>query len=97
MNEKSIVPRYLIIDHMQKNGLLPSAIKITNKLKRSVKTARQRYELNREQHKKSAKQHEHRQQLTILKSEIKVIMEKKQLLLEAFKHLDQEFVNTIKS
>ena len=49
MNEKSIVSHKLLIDHMQKNSLLPSAIKIISKFKRSVKTAHQRCELNFEQ------------------------------------------------
>ena len=91
MNEKGVVSHKLIIDHMLINSLLTSTIKITNKLKRFVKAARERYKLDREQQKKSVKQDERNQQLTILKSEIKDIMEKKQLLLEACEHLDQEF------
>ena len=36
MNEKSVVLHKSIIDHMQKNSLLPSTIETTNKLIRSV-------------------------------------------------------------
>ena len=67
---------------MQKNSSLPSTIKITKKLIRSVKAARKRCELDLAQQKKSAKQDKHNQQLTVLKSEIKrSVMQKKQLSL----------------
>ena len=66
---------------MQKNSSLPSTIKITKKLIRSVKAARKRCELDLAQQKKSAKQDKHNQQLTVLKSEIKDVMQKKQLSL----------------
>ena len=72
------------VDHMQKNSSLLS------------KAAHQRYELDREQQKKKAKQEERNQRLKILKSEIKDIMQKKQLLLEACENIDQDFVNIIK-
>ena len=64
---------------MQKNSSLPSTIKITKKLIRSVKAARKRCKLDLAQQKKSAKQDKHNQQLTVLKSEIKDVMQKKQL------------------
>ena len=66
---------------MQKNSSLPSTIKITKKLMRSVKAARERCQLDLAQQKKSAKQDKHNQQLTVLKSEIKDVMQKKQLSL----------------
>ena len=43
LGEKSVVSRKVNIDHMQKNSLLPSTIKLTNKFIKSVKWARQRY------------------------------------------------------
>ena len=95
MSEKSVVSCKLIIDHMQKNKLLPSTIELTNKLIRSVKAAHQRDELDLEQQKKNAKQDESNQQLEILGSEIKNVIQKQQLLLEACENLDQEFVNII--
>ena len=66
---------------MQKNSSLPSTIKITKKLIRSVKAACKQCELDLAQQKKSAKQDKHNQQLTVLKSEIKDVMQKKQLSL----------------
>ena len=66
---------------MQKNSSLPSTIKITKKLIRSVKAAREQCQLDLAQQKKSAKQDKHNQQLTVLKSEIKDVMQKKQLSL----------------
>ena len=92
VSEKSVVSRKLIIDHMQKNNLLPSTIELTKKLIRSVKTGRQ---LDPEQQKKNAKHDEGNQHLEILSSEIKDVIQKKQLLLEACENLDQEFVNII--
>ena len=66
----------LILDHMQKNMSLISTFKITNKLVRCVKAFRQLYKLDRERQKKSAKQDESNQWLTILKCEIKDVMPK---------------------
>ena len=74
--EKSVVSPKLILDHMQKNMSLISTFKITNKLVRCVKAFRQLYKLDRERQKKSAKQDESNQWLTILKCEIKDVMPK---------------------
>ena len=95
MSDKGAVSCKLIIDHMQKNKLLSSIIELTNKLIRSVKAAHQRDQFDLEQQKKNAKQDESNQQLEILGSEIKNVIQKQQLLLEACENLDQEFVNII--
>ena len=51
---------------MQKNHLLPSSIELTNKLKKYVKAACQKYQLELEQQQKNPKQDERNQQLEIL-------------------------------
>ena len=38
MNEKSVVPRKIIIDHMQKNNLDPASITITKQPAKNAKT-----------------------------------------------------------
>ena len=45
----------IIIDHIQKNSLLPSTSELTNKFIRSVKCACQHYHIDLEQQKKKAK------------------------------------------
>ena len=40
----------MIIDHMQKNSLLPSAIELTKKIIKPVKCPRQHYHVDLEQH-----------------------------------------------
>ena len=55
--------RKMIIDHMQKNKLLPSTIELTIKLIKSVKCARQRYHIDLEQQKKKANSDACNQQL----------------------------------
>ena len=66
----------LKINKKEKNMSLISTFKITNKLVRCVKAFRQLYKLDRERQKKSAKQDESNQWLTILKCEIKDVMPK---------------------
>ena len=56
MSEKSVASCKLLINHMQKNNLLPSTIELTNKLIRSVNVVCQQYQLDLEQKKKNAKQ-----------------------------------------
>ena len=96
LQEKSVVSRKMIIDHMQKNNVSPSTIKITRKLARSVKAARQKYHLDREEQKKNAKKNECNEQLKILTAEIKDVMQKKNILLEVCQKLYKEFVDIVK-
>ena len=96
LQEKSVISRKMIIDHMQKNNVSPSTIEITRKLARSVKAARQMYHLDLEEHKKNAKKNECNEQLKILTAEIKDVMQKKNILLEVCQKLDKEFVDIVK-
>ena len=63
MNEKSVIAREIIIDHMQTNNLNPASITITKKLIISVKAARQRYQDALEEEKKNEKEKEQNDQL----------------------------------
>ena len=56
MNEKFVVARKIIIDHMQKNNLDPTSITITKKLIVSVKAARQKYQDPTEEKNKNEKE-----------------------------------------
>ena len=96
LQEKSVISRKMIIDHMQKNNVSSSTIEITRKLARSVKAARQKYHLDLEEQKKNAKKNECNEQLKILTAEIKDVMQKKNILLEVCQKLDKEFVDIVK-
>ena len=81
---------------MQKNSLLPSTIELTNKLIKSVKCAHQRYHIDLEQQKKRAKSDACNEQLQILKAKMKDLTQRKQLLVDACKKLDDEFNQVIR-
>jgi len=92
LSEKSMVSRKMIIDHMQKKNLLPSTIELTNKFIKSVKCAHQRYHFDLEEQRKKAKSDLRNQQLEILNAEMTELMQRKQLLVDACKNLDNEFI-----
>ena len=50
-----MVSKKMIIDHMQKNSLLPSIIELTNKFIKSVKCVCQCYHFDLEEQRKKAK------------------------------------------
>ena len=81
---------------MQKNSLQPSTIELTNKFIKSLKCARQRHHIDLEQQKKKAKLHACNQQLQILKAKMKDLTQWKQLLVDASKKLDDEFIQVIR-
>ena len=78
------------------NSLLPSTIELTNKFIKSVKYIHRRYHIDLEQQKKKAKSDTCNQQLQILKAEIKDLTQRKQLLIDACKKLDDEFIQVIR-
>ena len=80
MNEKFVVARKIIIDHMQKNNLDPTSITITKKLIVSVKAARQKYQDPIEEKNKNEKEKEQNDQLKILNTEIRDVEKKKECL-----------------
>ena len=91
-----MVSRKMIIDHMQKNSLLPSTIELTNKFLKSVKCARQLYHFDLEEQRKKAKSDLRNHQLEILNAEMKDLTQRKQLLVDACKNLDNEFIQVIR-
>ena len=96
LSKKSVVSRKMIIDHMQKNILLPSTIELTNKFIKSVKCARQRHHFDLEEQRKKAKSDLRNQQLEILNAEMKDLTQRKQLLVDACTNLDNEFIQVIR-
>ena len=96
LSEKSMVSRKMIIDHMQKNSLLPSTIALTNKFIKSVKFARQRFHFDLEEQRKKAKSDLSNRQLDILNAEMKDLTQRKQLLVDPCKNLDNEFIQVIR-
>ena len=91
-----MVSRKMIIDHIQKNSLLPSTIELTNKLIKSVKCARQRHHFDLEEQRKKAKSDLRNQQLEILNAEMQDLTQRKQLLVYACENLDNEFIQVIR-
>lgn len=72
MKSDSIVARKMIIDHMQKEGVHPHSITLSNQLLRSVKLACQRYSEFLRQQKEKEKDKESTEQLEILNGEIRI-------------------------
>ena len=97
-----MVSKKMIIDHIPKkknkkqNSLPPSTIELTNKFIKSVKCTRQRYHIDLEQKKKKSKSDVCNQQLQILKVEAKDSTQRKQLLVDACKKVDNEFLQVIR-
>ena len=58
MNEKSVVARKIIIDHMQKNNLDLASIPITKTLILSIKAACKKYQGDIEEEKRNEKEKE---------------------------------------
>ena len=74
---KSIVSRRLVKDHMYANDLQPHTIDISNALKLSVKSARQKYQIILEEEKAAKKKDANDNQKQIIVSEIKDKVEKR--------------------
>ena len=82
--------------YAKKKSLLPSTFALTTEFIKPVKCARQRYHIDLEQQKKKVKSDACNQQLEIVKAETKDLTQRKQLLVDPCKKLDNEFIQVIK-
>ena len=96
MEKTSIVSRKIIVDHMRNNSLLPSTITLTKELIRSVKGARQKYQIQQDQQRSEQKKKQQTEQLVILNQELRDLQTRRQQLIEVSNSLDKDFVETIK-
>ena len=70
MKEESIVDKKILKDHMIANGLKPDSVQVTNKLLRSVTSARQKYEGSLEQERLKNRNERAENQKRIINNEI---------------------------
>ena len=96
MEKTSIVSRKIIVDHMRNNSLLPWTITLAKELIRSVKGARQKYQIQQDQQCSEQKKKQQTEQLVILNQELRDLQTRRQQLIEVSNSLDKDFVETIK-
>ena len=96
MEKTLIASRKIIVDHMQNNSLLPLTITLTIELIRSVKGARQKYQIQQDQQCSEQKKKQQTEQLVILNQELCDLETRRQQLIEVSNSLDKDFVETIK-
>ena len=96
MEKTPIASRKIIVHHMRNNSLLPLTITLTKELIRSVKGARQKYQIQQDQQCSKQKKKQQTEQLVILNQELCDLQTHRQQLLEVSNSLDKDFVETIK-
>ena len=95
MSKDSIVAKKIIKDHMISSKLTPESVQITNKLLRSVSTARQKYGDQLAENKKTKNQECIENQKRILLDEIREVMAKRDELQKTCKSLEAEYVASV--
>lgn len=95
MKEESIVAKKVVSDHMIANGLKPDSIQVTNKLLRSVASARQKYEDSLELQRQKKRNERDENQKRILNDEIRDTKAKRDDLQKTCEALDKEFVSSV--
>ena len=95
MSEDSIVAKTIIKDYMISNKLTPESVQITNKLLRSVSTARQKYGDQLAENKKTKNQECIEDQKRILLDEIREFLAKRDELQNTCKSLEAEYVASV--
>ena len=74
--ENSLVARRLIKDHLRTNNIQPYTVDVTSELIRSVKAARQRYQLHLNEQEQQKTHTEHTREKNRLSSDIKDVTQK---------------------
>ena len=95
MSEDPIVAKKIMKDHMISNKLTIELVQITNKLLRSVSTARQKYGHQLAESKKTKNQECIQNQKRMLLDEIRDVMAKRDELQKTCKSLEAEYVTSI--
>ena len=95
MSEDSIVALTIFKDYMISNKLTPESVQITNKLLRSVSTARQKYGDQLAENKKTKNQECIEDQKRILLDEIREFLAKRYELQNTCKSLEAEYVASV--
>ena len=88
MRENTIIARRFIRNYLYVNAIQPCTIQIKNGLLKSVKCAKQRYEIHLEKQKKFTKENKKNKELVEANSELQTIMVQCSLLEDTIKKLD---------
>lgn len=96
MKEDSIVAKKIVKDHMISNGLKPNTINISNKLIRSVASARQKYKDSLAQSQVKNKKKKNDNEKIIIAEELRVLNAKRIQLQKISDSLNEEFVASVK-
>ena len=96
MGENTIIARRFIKNYLRVNAIEPYTIQINNELLKSVKCARQRYEVHLEEQKKSAKGKQKGEELVKVDIELETITTQCSALEDTIKKLDTSFVVMMK-
>ena len=96
MGENTIIARRFIKNYLRVNVIEPYTIQIKNELLKSVKYARQRYEVHLEEQKKSAKEKQKGEELAKVDNELETITTQCFTLEDTLKKLDTSFVDMMK-
>ena len=97
MSEVSIKSKRLIRDHMIKHDATPSTIEITNQLKKSCRSAYQRYQEHLKEERKKLEEDSEAQAKKILNAEIKELESKIIDLDNSVSYLDKKFVDLVRN
>ena len=92
MGENTVISRRSIKNYPPVNAIEPYTIQIKNELLKSVKCARQRYEIHLEDQKKSTKEKKKNEELVEVSNELQTITAQCSTLEDTIKKLDVPFV-----
>ena len=92
LKEESIVARKTIKDHMLSDDIQPDMIEISNKMINFYRSARQKYEIQKEREAEKEKKKDKSIQQQTLEEEIKDTTEKSNYLLETEKMLGKNLL-----
>ena len=96
MRENTVISRRFIKIYLRVNAIEPFTIQIKNELLKSVKCARQRYEIHLEEQKKSTKEKKKNEELVEVNNELQTITAQCSTLEDTIKKLDAPFVEMMK-
>ena len=96
MRENTIIARRFIKIYLRVNAIKPYTIQVRNELLKSVKYARQRYDIHLEEQKTSTKEREKSKELVEVNNELESITTQCSTLEDTIKKLDSSFVDVTK-
>ena len=96
MGENTIIARRFIKNYLRVNAIEPYTVQVKNKLLKSVKCAKQRYDIHLDEQKSSTKEKEKGKELVEVNNELESITTQCSTLEDTIKKLDSSFVDMMK-